>query len=87
MLVGILLPVLIYGTKSCSSSRLSRIKYTILHLIINSFTVEEKDGNSPESEVSVEMQRRGAYEVVRLSQQRITMKDNPAYVDVNLYQN
>ena len=30
------------------------------------------------------MQRCGAYEVVRLSRQRVTMKDNPAYVDVNI---
>lgn len=38
-----------------------------------------------ESEVNVEMQRCGAYEVVQLSRQRVTMKDNPAYVDVNLH--
>ena len=38
-----------------------------------------------ESEMNVEMQRCGAYEVVRLSRQRVTMKDNPAYVDVNLH--
>ena len=34
--------------------------------------------------VNVEMQRCGAYEVVQLSRQRVAMKDNPAYVDVNL---
>ncbi len=37
------------------------------------------------SGVDVEMQRCGAYEVVRLSRQRVTMKDNPAYVDVHLH--
>ena len=43
------------------------------------------DDKSPaESEVNVEMQRCGAYEVVQLSLQRVTMKDNPAYVDVSV---
>ena len=43
-------------------------------------------GKSPgEIEVNVEMQRCDAYEVVQLSQQRVVMKDNPAYVDVNLH--
>ena len=43
------------------------------------------DAKSPEeSEQNVEMQRYGAYEVVRLSRQKVTMKDNPAYVDVTL---
>ena len=47
---------------------------------------DQGDDKSPaESEVNVEMQRCGAYEVVRLSRQRVTMKDNPAYVDVNLH--
>ena len=42
-------------------------------------------GKSPgEIEVNVEMQRCDAYEVVQLSRQRVVMKDNPAYVDVNL---
>ena len=46
---------------------------------------DQGDDKSPaESEVNVEVQRCGAYKVVRLSQQRVTMKDNPAYVDVNL---
>ena len=41
------------------------------------------DGKSPgEIEVNVEMQRCHAYEVVQFSQQRVAMKDNPAYVDV-----
>ena len=37
--------------------------------------------------MNVEMQRYGAYEVLQLSQQRVVMKDNPAYdiVDVNLH--
>ena len=65
ILVGIVLSVLIYSVKKCSSSRLSRIKYT-LHLIITLFILEEKDSNcnSPESEVNVEMQRCSVYEVV-----------------------
>ena len=43
-------------------------------------------GKSPgEIDVNVEMQRCGAYEVVQLSRQRVAMKDNPAYVDVNLH--
>ena len=37
-----------------------------------------------EIEENVEMKRCGAYEVVRLSRQRVTMKANPAYVDVNI---
>ena len=42
-------------------------------------------GKSPgETEVNVEMQKCGAYEVVQLSRQRVVMKDNPAYVDVYL---
>ena len=45
----------------------------------------QNTGKSPgEIEVNVEMQRCGAYEVVQLSQQRVAMKDNPAYVDVKL---
>ena len=81
--VVIVLSVLIYGVKRCSSSRLTHSKYTQPHTF---FILDQKDGNSPEtqSEVNVEMQRCGAYEVVRLSRQRVTMKDNPAYVDVNL---
>ena len=43
------------------------------------------DIKSPgESEENVEMQRCGAYEVVHLSQQKVTMRVNPAYVDVTL---
>ena len=33
------------------------------------------------------MQRCGAYEVVQLSRQRVTMKDNPTYADVDLHYN
>ena len=50
-----------------------------------SFSIDQGDRPSPgESEVDVEMKRCDAYEVVRLSRQRVTMKDNPAYVDVAL---
>ena len=54
-------------------------------LINNLFISDQEDRNSLESEVNVEMQRCGAYEVVQLSRQRVTMKENPAYVDVSLH--
>ena len=48
-------------------------------------STDEGDRPSPgENEVNVEMQKCGAYEAVRFSRQRVTMRDNPAYVDIAL---
>ena len=53
--------------------------------VINEPLPGHGDAKSPgESEENVEMQRCGAYEVVRLSRQTVTMRDNPAYVNVTL---
>ena len=75
ILVGIALSLLLYCTKRFHS------KFRHPDHVI------QGDGQSPEpdeNEVDVEMQKCGAYEIVRLSRQRVTMKDNPAYVDVNI---
>ena len=49
------------------------------------FSIDQGDRPSlGESEVDVEMKSCSAYEVVRLSRQRVTMKDNPAYIDIAL---
>ena len=40
------------------------------------------DDQQDESETNMEMQKCGAYEIVLLSQQKVTMKDNPAYGEV-----
>ena len=37
------------------------------------------------NEVNIEMQKCGAYEAIQLSQQRVTMKENPAYGEVGSY--
>ena len=34
------------------------------------------------SEISIEMVKCGAYEIVQLSRQRVTMNDNPAYGEI-----
>ena len=39
-------------------------------------------GNQDEDSVDVEMQKCGAYEVIRLSKQRVVMNENPAYGEV-----
>ena len=66
-----------YAVKRHSSSKLPQIKtYTQPDTLFHYF-LDQEHGNSPESEVNVEMQKCGAYEVVLLSRQRVTMKDNP----------
>ena len=60
------------------------IQNTLL-IIINSLQLSGAGKSPGESEMNVEMQRCGVYEVVQLSRQRVVMKDNPAYVDVNLH--
>ena len=47
---------------------------------------QESDRNAQEDPVTVdaEMQNCEAYDIIQLSQLKVTMKDNPAYVDVNL---
>ncbi len=79
ILVGTTLSVLLYCTKRFHSSKIRHSNQD--HVI----TTDEGASSSPgESGVDVEMQRCGAYEVVRLSRQRVTMKDNPAYINVNI---
>ena len=46
---------------------------------------DRKSSDTDQNEVNVEMQKRGADEVIQLPWKRVTMKDNPAYVDVNLH--
>ena len=58
------------------------ILYSIPDIII--ITGRSNRESQIEIEENVEMQRCGAYQVVRLSRQKVTMKDNPAYVDVNI---
>ena len=61
---------------------------TFRHSSTNPDHIIQGDGQSPGpggSEVDVEMKRCAAYQVVQLSRQRVTMKDNPAYVDVNIH--
>ena len=78
ILVGTALTLLIYCTKRFHSRRFRHSSTNPDHII-------QGDRQSPgpyESEVDVEMQRCGAYQVVQLSRHRVTMKDNPAYVDI-----
>ena len=53
----------------------------IVQLVLSSLLGldQGKGKSSDDSEVGVEMQRCGACEVIQLSQQRATIKDNPAY--------
>ena len=37
------------------------------------------DDQQDRSEINMEMQKCDAYEIFQLSQQKVTMKDNPAY--------
>lgn len=77
--MGITLSVLLCCTKRFHSSKFRHSNQDHIH-------TDGGAGPSPgESGVDVEMQRCGAYEVVRLSRQRVTMKDNPAYDDVNIH--
>ena len=39
-------------------------------------------GLSPETEVELELHKCSAYEIVKLSQQRVNMENNPAYGEV-----
>ena len=78
--MGTSLSLLLYCTKKFHSRRFR-------HSSTNPDHVIQGDRQSPgpdENEVDVDMHKCGAYEVVRLSRQRVTMKDNPAYVDVNI---
>ena len=55
----------------------------------NYIAKEEAERNAQQQEdpgvtVDTEMQSCEAYDIVRLSQQKVTMKDNPAYFDVSL---
>ena len=71
-------PVLLYCIKRFHLSKFQ-------HSLTNIINADQSDKQSPgDSEVDMEMKKCGAYEVVRLSRQRVTMKDNPAYVDVNI---
>ena len=46
---------------------------------------DRKSSDTDQNEANVEMQKCGADEVIQLSWKRVTMKDNPAYVDINLH--
>ena len=83
ILVGIL-SVLSYCVKRFHSSLFSQSLKTLFKPDIFIITGRSNRQSQIEIEENVEMQRCGAYQVVRLSRQRVTMKDNPAYVDVNI---
>ena len=38
----------------------------------------------PPDSINIELQKCGAYEVVKLSKQRVTMNDNPAYGEIGV---
>ena len=38
----------------------------------------------PPDSVNIELQKCGAYEVVKLSKQKVTMNDNPAYGEIRV---
>ena len=82
ILVGTALSVLLYCIKRFHSSKFRHSSTNPDHV---SISTDEGDRPSPgESEVDVEMKRCAAYQVVQLSQQRVTMKDNLAHVDINI---
>ena len=74
IVVGTTLSLLLYCTKKFHSRKFR-------HSSTNPDHVIQGDRQSGED---VEMKRCAAYQVVQLSRQRVTMKDNPAYVDVNI---
>ena len=52
--------------------------YVNAHLFIGNY-----DNSSPsDSTRDIELERCGAYEIVRLSKQKVVMKENPAYGEV-----
>ena len=82
VLVGATLSVLLYCIKRFHSSKFRHSSTNPDHV-----SISPDEGGRPslgESEVDVEMKRCAAYQVVQLSRRRVTMKDNPAYVDVNI---
>ena len=81
--MGTILSVLLHCAKRFHSSKFSRHSSTNPDHV--SISPDDGDRSSlGESEVDVEMKRCAAYQVVQLSRQRVIMKDNPAYVDVNI---
>ena len=64
--------------------------HTHTHTHIHTHTLlictADQQGRNAHDEVDVtEMQKCGAYEVIKLSQGRVTMKGNPAYSEVGIY--
>ena len=54
-----------------------------MHWHTPTVTDEQHGGNlSNNSHANIKLVKCGAYEVVQLSKQRVTMKDNPAYGEV-----
>jgi hypothetical protein len=43
------------------------------------------EGSSPETEVELELHKCSAYEIVKLSRQRVEMENNPAYGEVGQF--
>ena len=43
------------------------------------------EGSSPETEVELELHKCSAYEIVKLSRQRVEMENNSAYREVGLF--
>ena len=64
-------------------SKKTGIHYSVLRflkLMVSCYLFIRVDSNN----VDIELQKCGAYEVVKLSRQRVTMNDNPAYEEIGV---
>ena len=59
-------------------------RHTHTHTHTQTHIIDDQHRVDPPDIVNLELQNCGAYEVVQLSKQRVTMNDNPAYGEVGV---
>ena len=60
--------------------------YILMYITITKFLIlSGVEGSSPETEVELELHKCSAYEIVKLSRQKVEMENNPAYGEIETF--